>query len=522
MAGGTLSKRAGIFMGAEFAAQMIGAVSNMVLARVLLTEDMGSFQQLMTTYYFLSSFLILGLPSSLTYFYPTVDRKYRATTVYVVVGGLLALGLALGAVARFGAPVIADVWKKERLIGLLERFCLFFTFTLALTYMKRFLVSTNRYRFLAAWLPLDRLTNFLAFAVPAYMGYPLETVLSAGVIINGVKFVLAVGLTISVVSPFDFAWNGNLIRRILLYSLPLGMSAATAHIGGFVDRLIIGRYETTEFYAIFNWGAHGLKFLPVIAMSAMTVLLPELARLHKQREYRQFLFVWHESIRKVALIVLGVLAFSEFFATPFIVTLYSEKYVESVPFFRLYQIRLIMRVTLFGYVLQSLGRTRIVLYETIVLVLFKVPLSLGLYFLIGAYGPPVSSILISAGLTAFHLYYISTAVKVRVRRIWPWVTHARILVAAGIAGAASSVVLLLPAAGIAKILLRISPWFENKVSVASFVQLALGAMVFTPVYLVLLLAFRTIRKKDFTLLRDMTVGRFMKRKKSEDAGRTDE
>ncbi|MHC4713024.1 MAG: lipopolysaccharide biosynthesis protein [Planctomycetota bacterium] len=522
MAGGTLSKRAGIFMGAQFTAQMIGAASNMVLARVLVTEDMGSFQQLMTTYYFLSSFLIFGLPSSLTYFYPTVEKKYRATTVYVVVGGLLALGLTLGAVARFGAPVIADVWNKERLAGLLERFCLFFTFTLALTYMKRFLVSTNRYRFLAAWLPFDRLANFMAFAIPAYLGYPLETVLTTGVIVSAVKFIIAAVFTVSVVSPFSLVWNGDLIRRILLYSLPLGMSAATAHIGGFIDRLIIGRYETTEFYAIFNWGARGIRFLPVIAMSAMTVLLPELARLYKERDYRQLLFVWHESIRKVALIVLGVLAFAEVFATPFIVTLYSETYIESVPFFRLYQIRLIMRVTLFGYVLQSLGKTKIILYTTIVLILIKAPLSFGLYRLVGPYGPPISSILISAGLTAFHLLYISAKIKVRMRRIWPWVTHARILVAAGIAAAAASVVLLLPAGWIANTLLGISPWFADKPSVVSFVQLALGALVFAPVYLGLLLAFRTIKKKDLALLRDMTIGRFKKREKSEDDGRTDE
>ena len=511
MAPRSLSKRAGMFMGAQFAANVVGVVTTMVLARAFTTEDMGSWQQLMRTYFFLASFLIMGLPSSLTYFYPTTEDSDKPTAVYMVVGALGVLGLLLAGATYLGAPMIAALWDKARLVGLLERFCLYFAFTLAVSYMQRLLVSTDRYRYLMMWLPLDRFTNLLAFALPAYMGYPLETVLTVGVALSAVKFVAALGLTFTVVPPVGLTWNPKLVRRIAMYSVPLGLSAAAAKIGAFIDQIIIGRFESTEFFAVFALGATGIRFLPVIATSVMTVLLPELARLHGEHNYRQFLFVWHESIRKVGLIVLGVFAFVEFFATPFIVTLYSEKYLESVPYFRLYQLKLVFRVTMFGYVLQSLGRTRIILYVTLLAILVRTPLAIGLYVLAGPYGIPVASLIISTGVTVFYVLYLAGKTGRGLRGVWPWSYYLRILAAAVGAGAVSSLALLVPRGLVADALAGISSRLAGMTSLATLGQLLMGGAIFAPVYVGLLFAFRTIKGKDLVLLRDVTTGRFMKK-----------
>ena len=516
MAGGTLSKRAGIFISAQFDANAIGIVTSMVLARLLSKESVGNYLQLMLVYGFFSQLVIMGLPSSLTYFYPTVEDKHKATTVYVVVGGLLISGVLMGMMTYFGAPFIARYFGDERLMPLIRRFCLFYAFTVGNSYMRRFLVSTNRYRFLMFWMPFDRTMNMLSFAVPALLGYDLMVMVTVAVITSGFQFIVAVSFTARVISPLKFVWKSDLVRRILLYSLPIGLSAASGKISRSIDRLVVGYFESTEFFATFSWAARSLPDLSIIAASVMTVLIPELARLHKEENYRQFAAIWHESIRKIAIFVLAIFAFLMFMAGPYIVTLYSEQYTGSVIFFRIYLLGLLMRVTMFGYVMQAIGRPRYILYATLGSLTLKSFLSVGMYKLFamrgyGPMGPPVASLVMASALGVFYLHIIAKKLDLSARQVWPWREYGTILLAAMAAGGVASVTYLIPDAAIASVLAGVSGSVGVNPSFVSLARLAMASAAFVPVYGMTLQLTGLIRPKDWQLLKDVTIGRFLRK-----------
>ncbi|MCD6404751.1 MAG: oligosaccharide flippase family protein [Planctomycetes bacterium] len=534
MAPKSLSRRAGAFITAQFAATIIGAATGMVLSRLFTKQEMGSYQQLMFTYTFLSSILLLGLPSSLTYFYPTCEDKYKPTTVYVVMGGLFVLGGVIGVSTFLAAPLVSRYFKNDALVPLLHRFFLFYAFTLGSAYMRRFLVATNRYRFMMFWLPFDRLANLAAFAVPAFMGYELASIVEVAVWVTGIKFAVALVYTLHVVPPQTFLWSRDLATRIFLYSLPLGLSAAAGQISRQIDRLVIGHYMPTEFFAIYSWGAQRIPFVGVIAASVMTVLIPELARLYKDGNRAQFTFIWHEAIRKTAIIVLGVLGFIEFFATSYIVALYSDKYLESVVYFRMYQVLLIYRVTLFGYVLQALGRPRVILYITLVGVCLKAVVSILFFKMFGPLGPPAATLLTVTCSFFLYLRIIGGSLNLGPKRVWPWSYYIRILISAVTAGLAASAVYLIPQgviAGAVAWMSRVGAWgagligqgavsgwlkgfFEGlsgSASLAALGRLVVGACAFVPVYVLLLCLLKTVKPKDWALLKEVTIGRFRRK-----------
>ncbi len=513
MPGGTYSKRAGVFIAAQVAANAIGFITPLVIARYLSKESVGNYQQLWLVYTFLSQMLIMGLPSSLTYFYPTVDEKYKATAVYVVVGGLFLMGAVLGTATYLAAPAIANYFGADRLVGLVKRFFLFYAFTLGNSYMRRFLVSTNRYRFLMFWMPFDRIMNLLAFSVPAILGYDLEVMVTAGVITSGIEYFVALGFTVWVISPRNFVWKSDLVRRILFYSLPIGLSAASAQISRSIDRLVIGYFEDTEFFATFSWAGRSVPSVSIIAASAMTVLIPELARLHKEGNFRQFATIWHESIRKVSIATLAIFAFLEFMAGPYIVALYTDSYVGSVVYLRVYLLSMLMRVTMFGYVMQAIGRPRYILYVTLGSLTIKSFLSVGMYKLFclfdwGPMGPPIASLMMSSAVGAFYLRVISRQLSLRPRNVWPWRTYGRNIAAAVIAGASTLLVHLVPTASIIRVLTSVVGEAGGSASPVALVRIVMGATVFVPVYVVLLHFGGILKPKDWQLLKDMTIGRF--------------
>ncbi len=511
MAGRSFSGRALLYMAAQISANVVGAVTSMVLARVFTQQEYGDYLQLMYVYTLFSGILIMGLPSSLTYFYSVVEEEKKAAAVYIVMLLLFGLGMLLGAVTFFTAPLVAHYFHdNERLAPLVRDFFLFYAFTLGGSYIRRLLVAANRYKFLMFYLPFDRVMMLLSFAVPALLGWGLENAVKVAVYVAAFKFAMTTFYTIKILPHAGVIWENRLAVKILAYSVPLGLSAAVGGVSKLIDRGLIGRYEDTTFFAVYSVGALALPFVGEISESVMTVLIPELARLYKQGEKAQFLKIWQESIRKTSVFVLGTMGFIMFFATPVIVALYGERYAESALYFRLYQVALLMRVTLYGHVLQAIGQTRQILYASVILVLLKVGTNLTLYKALGPTGPPLGSLALAFGLFFYMLFFIGKQLGFKMGRLWPWAAYFKVLAAALAAGLVGSAALLVPDAMLSSYAGRISEKLVRP-DVTAAIKLVLGMATFLPVYLAALHISGALQDKDWQRIKAMTYGRFVKK-----------
>jgi len=520
MAGKNLSARALYYMTAQMSANAVGFITASVLARAFTKGQMGDYQQLMMLYALFSGVLIMGLPQSLTYFYAVVEERHRPATVYFVTGLLFLMGLVLGLATYAAAPLVANYFKNVRLTSLVRDFFLFYAFTMGGSYLRRLSVVTNRYVFLMFWLPFDRLLMLLSFAVPALLGYSLATTVRVAVVIAGVKFAITTAYTLYVVPINRFEWTKGLAGRILYYSIPLGLSSGIGQISQQIDRLVIGRFMSTEFFAVFSLGTIPIPIVPEIAESVMTVLIPVLAGLYVEKNCRQFAAIWQESIRKTAIFILAIFGFVEFFALPCMVLLYGPAYAESALYFRISQVGLLFKVTMYGAVLQALGQTRQIFYVFLTIVCVKPFTNIALFKLfeaispgMGPVGPPIGTVLAGLLSSAYFVWFIKKSLGVKLKHLWPLSSYLKTLSAATIAGLAASAVLLIPHPVIVAVLGRISSHFAGKPSFVALVQLALGAAIFLPSYGLLLHAFGALKGKDWELLKDMTYRKLSGRRK---------
>lgn len=542
----SLSRNVVTYMAAQLAANGVGLVTGMILARVFSKSEMGDYQALMLVYATFSGILIAGLPSCLTYFYPIAEPNKKPTTVYIVLVLLFLTGMLLGLGTFLAAPYMGNYFHDNPRLGPLVRdFFLFYAFTLGGSYIRRFAVAVKRYRFLMMWLPFDRVIMGGSFAVPALLGYGLETTVRVAVWAAAAKFVMTTAYTMYVVPPKSFIWDSTLARKMLYYSLPLGLSVAVTQLSRSIDRIVVGGFVSADLFAAFSLAALALPFIPEIAESVMTVLTPELAVMYKNGEKEKFISIWQESIRKTSIIILGIFGAVEFLAGPLMVAMYSDKYTDSILYFRLYQVSLLVRVTVFGAVLQSVGKTRQILYASIAVLLVKSFLSVSMYklfdlFGMGPIGPVVGSILMGALLMSYWLHFISKQLDSTPWRVWPWGYYLRILAAALVAGLASAAIYLvpypayaattnavfgwlaagaarLPAGAVADAAGRALARLAVDTSVVAAARLVAGICIFLPAYAFLLHILGTLKEKDWKLAKDMTYGRLarLRRKKPE-------
>ena len=160
----------------------------------------------------------------------------------------------------------------------------------------------------------------------------------------------------------------------------------------------------------------------MVATSLTAVLLPALVKLLDKEDKRDAVELWGNaaniSFSFMALIVGGFLVFA-----PDIMSLfYSEKYVttDGIAVFRIYTLILLFKSIYWGIFLNALGKTKFILYTSILTLIFNFIGNIVFYYLMGFIGPAISSLLV-IGIMAFaQLRFTGRLLNVPLKKILPW------------------------------------------------------------------------------------------------------
>jgi O-antigen/teichoic acid export membrane protein len=149
----------------------------------------------------------------------------------------------------------------------------------------------------------------------------------------------------------------------------------------------VSHYFPTEIYAIFAVGLFYPPILEVIeapVIEPMFVAIVKSLRTAKEEAIRP---IWHNSIRKISLAMLPVLAFSFIDAKQIISVLFTQAYIASVPIFMIAIYKILFAVFIPDNIIKAYGRTNYILKVDIITVIcyfFMLLLFIKLFGLIGA------------------------------------------------------------------------------------------------------------------------------------------
>lgn len=151
-------------------------------------------------------------------------------------------------------------------------------------------------------------------------------------------------------------------------------------------------------------------------------MLPALVKLLDKEEKRDAVELWGHaasiSFCFMALVVGGFLTFA-----PDIMSLfYSEKYVttDGVAVFRIYTLILLFKSIYWGIFLNALGKTKFILYTSILTLIFNFIGNIAFYHLIGFIGPAISSLLVIGIMAFVQLRFTGHLLNVPIKKILPW------------------------------------------------------------------------------------------------------
>jgi O-antigen/teichoic acid export membrane protein len=205
--------------------------------------------------------------------------------------------------------------------------------------------------------------------------------------------------------------------------------------------------------------------------------------MYRADQKENFRRVWHEAIKKTAIILFPLFVLFLFVSEQFITLLYTQRYASSTPIFRVYLLIILIQIVSYDTILQATGKTREILYASTLKLAFSLAMSLVLIRIVGPIGAAVSLVVGHLVATLYYLARIRRIFQLTFARILPWLHIFQVLLLALSLGA-----------------LTYTISFSGLVS-SRLVFIGVYGAVFSALYTALIFKFKFIRREDLAFLK---------------------
>lgn len=391
-----------------------------VLSNILSVEDYGNYRQIWLVFNTLSPIFLFGIPATVAFFIPQLERNKQKAFVVQTGMVLAGLGLILSACLFCGAGIISGLFSNPDTEGLLRIFSVypFFYFTLAI--MDSLFVCLGRAKLAAGLTIMIATVQNVCIVASLWIYGSIEL---AFFVLNGGVFCVTLIAWLCVVKILQIRKihiARELLKRQFSYGASLGLGASIGIISSAIDKWVISGSLPASDFAIYANGSFQVPFLAVITGSVMTVLTPVLVKAYADGNPKKVLELWHSAAYRVAIGIFPVFFLLFAFAPDLIVLCFSEKYRDSSLVFRLFLVHLPFRIVVYGSLLRAIGETKYIFYAAVQMLFLNFIVSITLVGPLGILGPCLGNLVSGTYLICYYVWAIVKKMEWKLNEFFPW------------------------------------------------------------------------------------------------------
>lgn len=406
-----------IGQGLRYSIQMVLSI---ILVRLLSKEFYGTYRQIWLVYGSFSSIFLLGLPRSIFFFYPTLETHDRQKFMQQTILFLFLIGAISAIIIFIAAPYFSEYFNNKLIIQPLKIFSGYILFSIANSYFVNYLIAKRAFRFSSLVEVINSVLMFVSVIIPIAFGLSLNVAFTVLAGISFVIFLLYFSYSLKEIGLISFRVDSKLLLEQIKYSLPLGLSAVMAIWAKQIDKYVISISYQPDFFAIYAIGALEIPVFAILNMSVNNVLRIEIAKHYKNKNIHKILILWHDSIRKQAIVYIPFFVLLFLLSDELIAVLYTIAYLKSAVIFRIYLIFIPIRSATYSIILTSSGKTRTFMNGQIINLCSNLILSIILVKAIGWTGPALATIITLLGVSFYYLISSKKLLAVKLADIFPW------------------------------------------------------------------------------------------------------
>ena len=396
-----------------------------LLARLLTLEELGTYRTFFLLYATCFGLAQLGMAESLYYFVPRAPHlagRYGANAALtLILSGLGCLGLLWS--GRMG---IANHFGNSDLPSYLLLLGIFLTLMLVTTVFEILMISRKQHMNAALTYAISDVSRTAFFVVPALLFVNLHAVFVGAVMFAAVRLLIMVVVlrrACGELMPDLALW-----RTQLRYALPFALAVSVDVILVTYHQYVVGGRFDTATFAIYSTACMSIPLVDLIMTSTTSVMMVKMAEDTADRHLALSLF--HETVSRLAFLLLPLGVGLSVLAGPFIVTLFTAKFAAGIPIFSVWALTVIPAAIAVDAMLRVYAQTRFLLVMNLArlgVVVAFIGLFLGVFGLIGAV---LITLLATVAAKALAVVRIASLLDVSVTGVLPWRALGRMTVRA--------------------------------------------------------------------------------------------
>jgi len=429
---------------AQFMLMAVSIVSGMVFSRTLSVADYGTYLQTFLAYDFAVPILTLGLPSAMYYFLPGAKFRQKGLVLdniamLFVSAILFSFFLAFG-----GIELLAKRFNNPDLLRTLKWMIFYPIYTFPVLIESAVWIVKDKVKLNAIYNVFTGLFLTILLILTAFSTKSFDAPILIRVFIPLLFFPLTIYLIFKHV-PGD--WDIPRISSmwsIAKFSIPLGLSSVIGTITIQLSSMIVAFMTSPSDFAIYANGAKEVPLIGIVTGSISIVIMAEMAHKIKEGDLNAALQLFKKAAAISASILLPTMVYLMIFAESFINVIYSSKYVESVLPFRIYLLMLPVRIVYYGSALIALGKTKAILFRSVVELLITAVFAYFLTNSIGYIGAAIATVaMYYVWAIPYNLIFLGKQFNCKSTFIIPFKRVGVILIVAIITGLFTSLILLI-------------------------------------------------------------------------------
>ena len=379
---GSILRRAGPLMAGRLAIALVTFATPLVLARALVQDSYGTFKLAWLWCNTLAQVLPMGLTPSLIYFVPREPqrRQHFIAHALLVTSGL---GLCVGVLLYLFGPRLALRIDKPELAAHMAWVAVFSALYLGGSTIDAIALSQGRIK-LAAVLRF-------AYEATQALGIVAGALLTRSIVGTFAGIVLATALRagacwVMVLRDHGLHVSREDLKRQLSYALPFGLAFAIIIPQQQFHQYFVSASVSAALFAIYSVGCFNLPIVDMLYTPVSDVLQLGIAEHDRDGDRDGPGRLFHEAVARLAFVFIPTMALLYVCGPTLVTFLYTDRYRDSVPIFRLAILSIPLAALPLDGVMRARAQNRFVLAVSVVKLALTVPLVIGGFHAFGLPG----------------------------------------------------------------------------------------------------------------------------------------
>jgi O-antigen/teichoic acid export membrane protein len=428
------SKAAGIFVYSKTAAGLLYIVTTAVGTRVYDKEGFNYVTAVTLLHLTAVALGSLGLADAVFYFLGRApDRAaaiVRQTSLLLLIAAVPVIAVVIGA-----GFVMSD--SQLRLIPALPWIALMLFMELPTQpAVNQLLAGGHAVKASVLFVGFEA-ARVAAVLLPAFTGLPL-TVIPVAMAATGLIRLVAHLWILRRYYPLADGERWSSRREmwtIFAFALPAGLASMVGKLNPQIDKYVVEAFYP-DLLGLYGAAAIEIPLITAIPYAIGAVMQVRYVRLYATEQTVRLRELWHQTAEKTALIVVPLTTIIMVVADELIVLIASQTYAAAATPFRIFTFVLFHRVAAYGPMLQAVGRIRLLLVTSTLILVSNLLLTVPLTWLLGYNGAAIATTVANVPAWIVSLHFIGMAWGRGIPDALPWRFYGKVLVLSWLVGVA--------------------------------------------------------------------------------------